>query len=138
RLLAQLPQGGDPRVTLAQLEQLARAHPGYPRAPMLMVAIAAAWERAVECDRAIAWLREAETVATTRADQLHVAAELVRTLIRSGALATAENELALLSRDAGPGLVNSLRKMLDRAKLRRTARYVCWGILAVLAALAAF
>lgn len=138
RLLVELRHSADPRQTLEQLERLVREHPGYPRAPMLMVLLANAWERAGEGDRAIAWLREARSAATTHADRLHVAAELVRTLIRTGALDAAEREIAELSRDAGPGLVNSLRKMLGRAKLRRAVRYACWVLLALLVPLAGF
>lgn len=138
RLLPMLQHGGDPRPTLEKLEQLVRANPHYPRSPMLMVTLAHAWEREGDAERAIAWLRDAQRAATSRADKLRVSAELVRTLIRTGALASAERELAVFARDASPGLVTNLRKTLSRAELRRSVRYVMWGVLAVLAALAAF
>ena len=137
RLVPALTAGGDPKPALAQLEALVRAHPRYPRAAMLMLAIAQAWEREGDPERALAWLRQAQTAATSRADQQRIAAELVRTLIRTGALATAEQQLALLARDASPGFVANLRKALDRAKLRRTVRHAMWAVLAVLAVVAA-
>jgi predicted negative regulator of RcsB-dependent stress response len=136
RLQPALQRPGDPRPVLEQLEQLVRAHPAYPRAPMLMVALAAGWEREGESTRAIAWLRQARQVAVDRNDQQRIAAELVRALIRAGALAEAEYELALLARDGSPGLVTNLRKTLARAELRRTVRWIMWGVLAVLAAVA--
>lgn len=137
RLAPGLFAPGDPRPTLEALEALLRAHPGYSRAPMLMVTIAQGWEREGESDRALAWLHEARRAATTHADRQRVAAELVRTLIRSGALAEAERELAVLARDARPGLVASLRRQLGRAELRHTVRWIMWGVLAALAMLAA-
>lgn len=138
RLVPMLQHGGDPRPTLDKLEQLVREHPGYPRAPMLMVTLAHAWEREGEGDRAIAWLRDAQRAATSRADKLRVSAELVRTFIRTGDLSAAETELALLARAGSPGLVANLRKTLSRAELRRTVRHAMWAVLAVLAVLAAF
>ncbi len=133
RLLPALQTRGDPRPSLEQLERLVRAHPGYPRAPMLMVAIAAGWEREGESARAIRWLRDAKAAATERSDAQRASAELVRVLVRAGALADAERELALLARDASPGLVANLRKTLSRAELRRTVRWIMWTALAALA-----
>lgn len=133
RLAPALTAPGDPRPALAELEALLRAHPGYPRAAMVMVAVARAWEREGEGDRALHWLREAERVASDRADRQRIAAELVRTLIRSGDLEGAERELVLLARDASPGLVASLRTTLSRAELRRTLRWIMAAVLAVLA-----
>jgi hypothetical protein len=133
RLAPALQRRGDPRPALRELEQLVRAHPGYPRAAMLMVAIAAGWEREGEGDRAIVWLREAQTVATERNDKQRIASELVRALIRADHLDAAEHELALLARDASPGLITNLRKTLSRAELRRTVRWIMWSVLAALA-----
>lgn len=137
RLVPQLTAGGDPKPALVELEALVRAHPRYPRAPMLMVTIARAWEREGDADRALHWLRDAQAAATTPMDKQRIAAELVRTLIRTGALATAERELAILARDASPGLVANLRKTLDRAELRRSVRHAMWAVLAALAMVAA-
>jgi hypothetical protein len=131
RLAPGLQRRGDPRPALRELEQLVRAHPGYPRAPMLMVAIAGGWEREGEGERAIAWLREAQVAATERTDKQRIAAELVRALIRADRLDAAEHELSLL--DASPGLVTNLRNTLSRAELRRTVRWIMWSVLGVLA-----
>lgn len=138
RLEPALHAPGDPRRALAQLEELVRAHPGYPRAPMLMVALAQTWEREGEGDRAIAWLRDARAAVTQPGDKLHVQAELVRALTRTGHLDEADAELTALAREASPMLVANLRKSLDRAELRRTLRWVAWGVLGLLAALAGF
>ncbi|HEX5060703.1 MAG TPA: hypothetical protein VFV99_15145 [Kofleriaceae bacterium] len=135
RLAPQLTAGGDPKPALRELEQLVRAHPGYPRAAMLMVAIAQSWQREGEGERAIGWLHEAARVATERTDKLRIGAELVRALIRVGAFADAQRELAAL--DAGPALVAALRAELSRAELRRTVRWIMWGVLVALAVIAA-
>lgn len=137
RLAPGLFAPGDPRPTLEALEALVRAHPDYPRAPMVMVTIAQGWLREGQGERALTWLREARRAATAPADRQRITAELVRTLIHTGALADAESELAVLARDARPGLVASLRRQLSRAELRHTLRWIMWGVLAVLALLAA-
>jgi hypothetical protein len=131
RLAPGLQRVGDPKPALRELERLVREHPGYPRAPMLMVAIAAGWEREGESARAIDWLRTAQSAATERNDKQRIAAELVRTLIRSDHLDAAAQELARL--DASPGLITNLRDTLARAKLRRTVRWIMWSVLALLA-----
>jgi tetratricopeptide (TPR) repeat protein len=137
RLVPQLHRGGDPQPTLEKLEALVRAHPHYPRAPMLMLSIAHAWEREGDADRAIRWLREAERTAHAVADKQRISAELVRTLIRTGHLAAAEQQLAVLARgNASHGLVVNLRKALDRAELRRAIRYAMWAVLVLLATVA--
>jgi hypothetical protein len=137
RVVSSLGRGGDPKPALEQLEQLVRANPGYPRAPMVMVALAQGWEREGDADRAIRWLREAARVATVLGDQQRIGAELVRTLIRTGALANAERELIALARSASPGVVITLRDELARAELRRSVRWIMAGVLAVLAFVAA-
>ena len=137
RLVPALSAGGDPKPTLAKLEQLVRAHPKYPRAPMLMVSIAQAWEREGDGGRALVWLREASAAATEPGDQLRIHAEIIRTLIRTGALGEADRELVAFARTASPGLVSNLRDDLERAELRRTVRWLMWGVLAILAAVAA-
>ena len=136
RLAPSLHTRGDPRPALEALERLVRAHPRYPRAPMLMVALASGWEREGDADRALAWLREAKAMPTARADKLRISSDLVRTLIRAGELAAAEAELVLFSREASPGLVTNLRKDLDQARVRRTIRWIMYGVLATLFALA--
>ena len=138
RLAPGIHAGGDPRPALEQLEALVRAHPRYPRAPMLMVAIARGWEREGEADRALEWLRRAKAAGATREETIHASAELVRVLVRVGDLDAAEAELAELARTASAGLVHNLRKMLDKAELRRTVRWIMLAVLAVLAGLAAF
>jgi hypothetical protein len=137
RLAPALNRGGDPKPALEQLEALVRAHPKYPRAPMLMVALARSWEREGQGDRAIGWLREAARTATEPGDQQRIGAELVRTLIRTGALDEAERELAAFARTASPGLVINLRNDLERAELRRGVRWGMWSVLGALAIAAA-
>jgi hypothetical protein len=137
RLAPGLQRSGDPKPALRELERLVRDHPGYPRAAMLMVAIAGGWEREGERDRAIAWLRQAQTLATERNDKQRIAAELVRTLIRADHLDAAERELTLLAREASPGVVANLRNTLSRAELRRTVRWLMWAVLVALAIAAA-
>ena len=133
RLAPGLQGVGDPEPALRELERLVREHPDYPRAPMLMVALAAGWEREGESARAIDWLRKAQRAAIERNDKQRIAAELVRTLIRAGQLDEAAGELALLAREASPGLIANLRNTLSRAELRRTVRWIMWSVLAVLA-----
>jgi hypothetical protein len=133
RLAPGLQRGGDPMPALHALEQLVTNYPRYPRAPMLMVALAGGWEREGDSARAITWLRRAQTAATERTDKQRIAAELVRTLIRAGELDDAEHELSLFAREASPGLVTNLRDALSRAELRRTVRWVMWTVLAALA-----
>lgn len=134
QLVPRLHAGGDPQPALEELERLVRTQPAYPRASALMVAIASGWEREGEPARAVRWLRDARRAATTPTDELRAEAELVRTFIRSGELAAAGRELSSLVRTAPPGLVASLRHMLDRAQLRRTVRWGMWCVLAMLAA----
>src|SRR2546430_1942823 len=45
--------GGDPKPALVALEQLVRAHPGYPRAIGAMLVIARGWERDGDAARAL-------------------------------------------------------------------------------------
>jgi hypothetical protein len=127
---------GDPHQVLTGLEQLARAHPGYPRAAMLMVAIATGWELEGDSERAIAWLREARAAATAPTDRLRAHADLVRTLTRTGEIAAAERELhALAATGAPPGLVAALGQALDRAASRRLVRRLTAAGLALLVAM---
>jgi hypothetical protein len=133
RLAPGLQRVGDPKPALYALERLVREHPGYPRAAMLMVAIAGGWEREGESARAIDWLRTAQRTASERNDKQRIAAELVRALIRADHLDAAEHELALLAREASPGLITNLRNTLARAELRRTVRWIMWAVLALLA-----
>lgn len=132
RLAPTVHAGGDPRPSLEALEKLARDNPTYPRASMLMVFIASGWERDGEPARALRWLHSAKGAATSSADRVHASAELVRTLIRSGDLAAAAGELDALAHEATPGVVASLRQKLARAELRRTLRWVMWGVLSAL------
>jgi tetratricopeptide (TPR) repeat protein len=138
RLVPHLRASGDPHDTLAALEKLANASAGYPRAAMLMITIAGAWEREGDRDRAIHWLREALRVAKSPADRLRAHSELVRTLTRIGELSEADAELALLKRSASAAHVAVLRKELDRAEVRRTIRWGMRGVLGLLTALALY
>lgn len=136
RLLPAVNNIGDPRPALVKLEELARTNPRYPRAAMLMLQIAAGWEREGEDDRAVEWLAQARAAAATPTDRLRTAAETIRTLIRIDRLADAERELAHL--DAPESLRANLRERLADAKLRRAIRWSMWGVLVVLAAVAAW
>jgi tetratricopeptide (TPR) repeat protein len=131
RLLPALQSPGDPRNALRALEQLAREHPGYPRAAMLMVQIAAGWEREGDPDRALAWLADASRAAKDPLDRLRARADSVRVLTRAGRLSQADEELSALT-DASPGLIANLRSALERAKLRRDIRWAMWALLAIL------
>jgi hypothetical protein len=115
---------GDPRPTLRALEQLARAHAGYPRASSLMLAIAAGWERDGDPGAALGWLAKARQAATTPLDRLHAHAELVRMLTRTGDLDAAAREIAALGQAATPGLVVTLQRELGRARVRRALRWI--------------
>jgi hypothetical protein len=132
RLLPALQTPGDPRDALHALEKLAREHPGYPRATMLMVQIAAGWEREGDSDRALAWLADAQRAAGPPLDRLRARADRIRVLIRAGYLADAERALEELRGDASPGLIANLRDKLERAKLRRDVRWVMWAVLCAL------
>lgn len=136
RLLPTINNAGDPRAALGQLERLVRENPRYPRAPMLMVQIATAWAREGESERALDWLAKARTTAATPTDRLHTSIEYVRMLIRVDHLDDADRELAKL--DASPLMRANLRDQLEDARLRRHIRWVMYGVLVVLAALAAW
>lgn len=136
RLLPTINNPGDPRAALAQLEQLVRANPRYPRAAMLMVQIATAWVREGETERALDWLVKARAAATTPADRLHANVEYVRMLTRTDHLREAEYELARL--DASPLMRAGLRQQLDDATLRRQIRWFMQGVLGLLALIAAW
>jgi hypothetical protein len=146
-----LHTSGDPRSTLRALEQLAGEHPGYPRASSLMLSIAAGWERDGDATAARRWLGAARAAATTELDRIHAHAELVRMLTRTDDLDAAEHELAQLRQSlttASPGaagdratrapaanlaLVVTLQRELDRARTRRTLRWITASVLAAIA-----
>jgi hypothetical protein len=132
RLVAGLYTSGDPRASLAALGDLVRANPAYPRRVIAMLTLASVWEREGEGTTAVAWLRDARAAASPGLDQLRAHAELIRTLIRTGSLAVARDEIATLE-SVPPTLVAALRAQLERAELRRTAR---WGVFALLVLLA--
>jgi len=135
RLAPAIGSGGDPRPTLVKLEQLVDRNPRYPRAAMVMVLIAQGWERDGEPSRAVAWLERAKRTATSPPDRLRAHVELVHVLIRSGALDAARVEIDHL--DASPLMIRKLRDELATARLRRTIRWLAWGVLALLALIAA-
>lgn len=131
RLVARLYANGDPRAALSALGELVRANPGYPRRVTAMMTLASVWEREGEGATAIAWLRDARAAASPGLEQLRMHAELIRTLVRTGELATAHDELAALQ---GPStLVTALRERLERAEMRRTVRWLVLALLALLA-----
>lgn len=136
RLLPTINNAGDPRAALGELERLVRENPRYPRAAMLMAQIATAWAREGDSDRALDWLARARASAVTPTDRLHTSIEYVRMLIRIDHLEDADRELARL--DASPLMRTSLRDQLDDARLRRQIRWFMYGVLGVLAALAAW
>ena len=136
RLAPALSSPGDPKPALGELEKLVRDNPRYPRAPMLMVAIAQAWEREGEGARAIEWLRRAVQAAVVPGEHQRARIELVHALIRAGALDAAAAEIATL--DASPIMRGKLQHELASAQRRRAIRWAMWGVLAVLVAAAAF
>lgn len=138
RLVTALGRDGDPRATLNALAQLVDSHPAYPRRVIVMLAIAAGWEREGHADRAVHWLRRARDSATEPLDRLRAHADLVRTLVRDRELTAASEELERLASTAPPALVIELRASLDRAYMRRVVRRVLWALLAALAAVAAW
>jgi hypothetical protein len=92
----------------------------------------------------VSWLRAARAAASAGVEssvvsleQLHVHAELIRTLIRTRGLEAADAELAALAATTAPrNLVAELRARLDRARWRQTMRGAMWGVLALLSGLA--
>ncbi|HEY5922570.1 MAG TPA: hypothetical protein VIV11_12905 [Kofleriaceae bacterium] len=133
QLLQRARERGDPAPALRDLEALVRAHPGYPRAAMAMLALAHGWERDGEPERAIGWLREAERAATSATERTRATAELVRTLIRHGDLDEANAAIASI---ADPLLAARLRAALAHAELRRTIRWVVASVLFAIGVLA--
>ncbi len=138
RLLAEANAGGDPRAALAALEELVRAHPGYPRATMLRLAIGRGWEREGKGARAIAQLRTALAGAPA-AERSRAGLELARALIRRRDLGEAAAVLDAI--EAGPGAdraaIAGVREALAVAEGRATLRGALWIGLALLAACAA-
>ena len=134
RLVQRSRASGDPAPALRELEQLVRANPAYPRAAMVMIALAQGWERDGEAERALGWLREAERVAADPLDRTRVTAELARTSIRYGDLDAARMAIA---RVTDPLLAAHLTRAADRAQLRRMIRWVVAAVLLLIAALAA-
>jgi predicted negative regulator of RcsB-dependent stress response len=130
RLVQRARAGGDPAPALRDLEALVRANPRYPRAAMVMLAIAQGWERDGDPERAIRWLRDA-VAAAGPADRTRATAELARTLIRHGELAAARDTITAIS---DPMLAAELHDRLATAELRRA---IHWGVVGVLVAIAA-
>jgi hypothetical protein len=138
RLLAEAMGGGDPRAALVALEELVQRSPGYPRATMLRLAIAAGWEREGHGGRAIARLREALAGAPV-AERSRAGLELARALIRQRDLGEAAAVLDAL--EAGPGAdraaIGKVRESLAVAERRAYLRFALWIALAVIALCAA-
>jgi len=109
RLIDQLAHG-DPVPALRALEDLLRAHPGYPRGDAVRLALARGWEGEDEVARAAGLLRGR--------DALRVA--LVRLLIRARDLAEARGELARVAdANARRALATELTVAERRAWIRR-------------------
>lgn len=132
RLATDIAGGGDPTPALVRLEGLARAHPGYPRAVAVRIALARAWEQEDEVARALAWLRDALRIARG-AEVERARIELVRMLIRDRRLAEARREVALV-RDAAARA--SLARSLAAGETWQILRWIAIAVLAVLGGLA--
>lgn len=152
RLASQLRAGGDPAPALARLEALVIGNPGYPRAIAAEIAIAQAWERDGDPERAIAWLdarraerrRRSETGSAGAAgmpdDQgdARLAVALIRALTRRGELERARGELTAyrMRRGADRALAGALDAALTTAQHRGWLRGGLWGLVIALAGLA--
>jgi hypothetical protein len=138
RLLADAMGGGDPRAALVALEELVRASPGYPRATMLRLAIAAGWEREGRGARAIAQLRAALAGAPV-AERSRAGLELARALIRQRELGEAAAVLDALEAGAGAdrAAIAKVRESLVSAERRAYLRGALWIALAVIGLCAA-
>lgn len=133
RLVNAVFGGDDPRAELAELEALVAEHPAYPRASAVRLAIARGWEQEGQPARALRWYRAAADSApvdTASAARL----ELVRALIRAGALDEATAELGRVRDLADPVGVARTVVMLRRAHLRAWLRPAAWLVLAILLA----
>jgi predicted negative regulator of RcsB-dependent stress response len=127
--LVEAIQHGDPKPALRELAALVDANPSYPRAVLAMLAIARAYERDGDIDAARAWLERAR--AADASD--HVLAEVARFDTRTGDLDGARRAIAGIT---DRGIVHELAAGISRAEVRRTIRWILWGLLAAIGALA--
>jgi tetratricopeptide (TPR) repeat protein len=121
RLASQLA-AGDPEPAIAALEALLRAHPGYPRATLARLAIAAGYERDGDPAAAATTLADALARAPTADDRTRARLALIRFELRRGELDDAEREIDTLVTE--PKLVAELRAELATAGHRRVVRIV--------------
>ncbi|MBX3160608.1 MAG: hypothetical protein KF773_31875 [Deltaproteobacteria bacterium] len=135
RLVARVHGGGDPREALAALAALVRAHPAYPRATAVRLALAQGHERDGAGDEAMVWAQEAYARARPE-ERMRAGADLVRVAIRIGELDAAGAALDDLA--ARPGAdratIAELRDDLAVAQRRawiRIALGIALGIVAI-------
>jgi hypothetical protein len=130
RLVSVVFGGDDPQVELAALEQLVTLHPDYPRVNAIRLALGRGWEAEGDRARAQAWLRAAADAEPAARVQL------VRALIRAGALDAAEHELARVE-GGDPVAVASAHAALATAKERAWIARGMWSVVALVALAAA-
>lgn len=131
RLASELyAERGDPTATLEALAALVHAHPRYPRANAVRLALAQGWESEGDRAGALAWYRAAAEDAVAERGQL-ARITYARALIRAGELAGAEGVLAALD----PALVDAAeaRSAGEELAIARHRRTVRWGLAAGLA-----
>ncbi|MEO8705156.1 MAG: hypothetical protein ABI867_34240 [Kofleriaceae bacterium] len=127
RLASEIYGGGDPGEALAQLEQLVRANPDYPRAASAYLVLGQGWEREARPGRAVELLR-----AGRPSDPARIGLAIARISIRRGELADAGAELDRLT--AAPGFdrasIDNVRGKLAIASRRSWIRRLLWLVLA--------
>lgn len=131
RLIAELyGTEGDPTAELEALAAFVRAHPSYPRANAVRIALAQGWETEGERDEALAWYREAAEAAAAERGQLSRLG-YARALIRAGDLDDAETVLAALD----PLLVDAADRAVAARELEiaRDRRVIRIGLALALA-----
>lgn len=131
RLIAELyGTDGDPTAELDALAAFVRAHPTYPRANAVRIALAQGWESEGERGEALAWYRAAAEAATGERGQL-TRIGYARALTRAGDLDDAEAVLAALD----PQLVDQADRAVAAAELSvaRDRRVIRIGLAVALA-----
>ncbi len=139
RLAERILGGGDPRVALAELEQLAQGNPEYPQVASAWIVVAQGWEREGDGGLALDDLRRAIAAAPRGAQTRNrLGMTFARIAIRKGELDAAGAELDALAAGAGADqfAIAEVRERLEIAKHRETVRHVLWIVLALIAAAA--
>jgi hypothetical protein len=128
---------GDPKPWIRQLEDLARANPGYPRVWAVRIAAARGRERDGDADLGIATLREGIAAQPAEPWQrialVHV---LVRQLLLEDAIDATDAYAALPGSDAQ--IAGELRDQIELASHRRWIRRALWAVLALVCAIGIF